>query len=124
MRVLDEGGADVRIPAGRERALLALLLVERGRVVPVDRIVDVLWGATPPDTAAKAVQGYVSHLRRLVPGAIVTRSPGYALEVPEESLDAARFARLAADGRDRLDEDDAEGSAAALDEALALWRGP
>ena len=68
MRVLDGDGADVRIPAGRERSLLALLLVERGRVVPVDRIVDALWGAAPPDSAGKAVQGYVSHLRRLVPG--------------------------------------------------------
>lgn len=123
MRVLDEDGAEVRVPAGRERALLALLLVERGRVVPVDRIVDALWGATPPDTAAKAVQGYVSHLRRLVPGAIVTRSPGYALEAPDGAVDAARFARLAADGRRRLDDDDAEGAAAVLDEALGLWRG-
>ncbi|MGE3232360.1 MAG: BTAD domain-containing putative transcriptional regulator, partial [Thermoleophilia bacterium] len=124
MRVLDEDGADVRIPAGRERALLALLLVERGRVVPVDRIVDALWGATPPDTAAKAVQGYVSHLRRLVPGAIVTRAPGYVLEAPDDAVDAARFTRLAGDGRHLLDEDDAAGAAAALDEALALWRGP
>jgi len=124
MRVLGEGGADVRIPAGRERALLALLLVERGRVVPVDRIVDALWGDAPPDTAAKAVQGYVSHLRRVVPGAIVTRGRGYALEAPDDAVDAARFTRLAADGRHHLDEDDAAGAAAVLDEALALWRGP
>ena len=124
IRVLDEDGAEVRIPAGRERALLALLVLERGRVVPVDRILDALWGAAPPDTAAKAVQGYVSHLRRIVPGAIVTRAPGYVLEAPDDAVDAARFARLAADGRHRLDEGDDAGAAAALDEALALWRGP
>ena len=124
MRVLDEDGADVRVPAGRERSLLALLLVERGRVVPVDRIVDALWGAAPPDTAGKAVQGYVSHLRRIVPGAIVTRAPGYVLEAPDDAVDAARFGRLAADGRHRLDEDDPAGAADVLDEALALWRGP
>jgi YVTN family beta-propeller protein len=124
MRVLGDDGAEVRIPAGRERSLLALLLVERGRVVTVDRIVDALWGAAPPGTAAKAVQGYVSHLRRAVPGAIVTRGRGYALEAPDDAVDAARFARLAADGRNRLDEDDAAGAAAALAEALGLWRGP
>jgi DNA-binding SARP family transcriptional activator len=124
MRVLGDDGAEVRIPAGRERSLLALLLVERGRVVTVDRIVDALWGAAPPGTAAKAVQGYVSHLRRIVPGAIVTRGRGYALEAPDDAVDAARFERLAADGRHRLDEDDAAGAATALDEALRMWRGP
>ena len=84
--VLDDG-AVVRIPAGRERALLALLLVNRGRVVSADAIVHALWGESPPGTAAKAVQGYVSHLRRLLPeGAIVTRPPGYVLEVAARML--------------------------------------
>lgn len=124
MQVLGDDGAAVRIPAGRERALLALLLVERGRVVSVDRIVDALWGSAPPDTAGKAVQGYVSHLRRVVPGAIVTRAPGYVLEAPDDAVDAARFTRLAADGRRRLDEGAAATAADVLDGALALWRGP
>ncbi len=124
MRVLGDDGAEVRVPAGRERTLLALLLVERGRVVPVDRIVDALWGAAPPGTAAKAVQGYVSHLRRVIPGAIVTRAPGYALEVSADAVDATRFTRLAAEGRQRLDDEDADGAAGVLDEALDLWRGP
>ena len=122
--VLDDG-AVVRIPAGRERALLALLLVKRGRVVSVDAIVHALWGESPPGTAAKAVQGYVSHLRRLLPeGAIVTRPPGYVLEVGGEEVNAARSERLATEGRQRLDEGDDTAAADALQEALALWRGP
>ena len=122
--VLDDG-AVVRIPAGRERALLALLVVNRGRVVSADAIVHALWGESPPGTAAKAVQGYVSHLRRLLPeGAIVTRPPGYVLEVADDDVDAARSERLATDGRHRLDEGDDVAAADALQEALALWRGP
>jgi len=122
--VLDDG-AVVRIPAGRERALLALLVVNRGRVVSADAIVHALWGESPPGTAAKAVQGYVSHLRRLLPeGAIVTRPPGYVLEVADDDVDAARSERLATDGRHRLDEGDDAAAADALQEALALWRGP
>ncbi len=123
MQVLGDDGAEVRIPAGRGRTLLALLLVERGRVVGVDRIVDVLWGASPPESAGKAIQGYVSQLRRVVPGAIVTRAPGYVLEVPDDAVDAGRFAALAADGRHRLDDGDDAGAADVLDEALAVWRG-
>ena len=122
--VLDDG-AVVRIPAGRERALLALLLVNRGTVVSADAIVHALWGESPPGTAAKAVQGYVSHLRRLLPeGAIVTRAPGYVLEVAGEDVDAARSERLATEGRHRLDDGDDAAAADALQEALALWRGP
>lgn len=125
LEVRDDAGREVRVPAGRERMLLALLLLERGRVVSMDRILDVLWDGAPPGTAAKAVQGYVSHLRRLLgEGLLATRAPGYALLAAGDDVDAARFERLAAEGRGLL-EDGAPGRAAdALDGALALWRGP
>jgi len=64
--VRDSEGAPIQLPGGRERSLLALLLIQRGEVVSSDRIVDVLWGERAPGTAGKAVQGYVSHLRRVL----------------------------------------------------------
>ena len=64
--VCDDSGQPVKLPAGRERALLAVLALRRGEVVSTDALVDALWGETPPPTAAKALQGYVSHLRRIL----------------------------------------------------------
>ena len=121
------------MPGGRERSLLALLLIQRGEVVSSDRIVDALWGEHPPGTAAKAVQGYVSHLRRVLepgrePGdagaVLVTRPPGYVLRTDDVTVDAVRFERLAGDGRRALEDGSAAEAARLLDEALALWRGP
>jgi peptide/nickel transport system substrate-binding protein len=109
----------LELPAGKPRALLAVLLLHRGEVVSVDRLVDELWGERPPPTAAKNLQGYVARLRRtLGNGALVTQAPGYALRV--DALDAARFQALVEEARHE------EPSAAAprLEEALALWRGP
>jgi DNA-binding SARP family transcriptional activator/DNA-binding beta-propeller fold protein YncE len=125
-------GREIRLPAGRERSLLVLLLIHRGQVVSTDRIVDALWGQSPPETATKAVQGYVSHLRRLLepehePGAgrgpLVTQPPGYALRADAVAVDAVRFEQLVADGRRALDDGSAAEAAQVLDEALGLWRG-
>ena len=118
-------GELVSLPAGRERSLLALLLVHRGEVVSVDRIIDVLWGERPPETASKAVQGYISHLRRVLgDGVLLTRSPGYVLSREASSIDTDRFERLAAEGRRALEAGSNEDAARDLDEALGLWRGP
>jgi peptide/nickel transport system substrate-binding protein len=109
------------LPAGKPRALLALLLLRRGDVVPVDTLVDELWGESPPQTAAKNVQGYVARLRRaLGDGALATRAPGYALQLEDGALDAARFQAFVEQARH-------EEPAAASDrlrDALDLWRGP
>lgn len=131
--VRDRNGAEVRVPGGRERALLVLLLIHCGEVVSTDRIVDALWGEHPPGTAAKAVQGYVSHLRRALEpgheagtadGLLLTRPPGYVLHTDELAVDAARFEQLAAEGRRALEDGSPAEAAAVLDDALALWRGP
>ncbi len=130
--VRDREGREVRLPAGRERSLLALLLIHRGEVVSTDRIVDALWGEHPPGTAAKAVQGYVSHLRRVLEpenerggdGLLLTRPPGYALRTDGVAVDATQFERLAGEGRRALDDGSPAEAVAALDEGLALWRGP
>ncbi|MCW3018035.1 MAG: extracellular solute-binding protein [Solirubrobacterales bacterium] len=114
-----EGGSQLSLPSGRQRALLALLLLHAGEAVSSERLIDLFWEGQPPATAAKVVQGYVSQLRRALPeGAIETRGSGYLLRVGE--TDAAEFERLLDRARDQ-----APGEAArTLRSALALWRGP
>jgi DNA-binding SARP family transcriptional activator len=128
LEVCDDSGQPVKLPAGRERVLLAVLALRRGEVVSTDQLVDALWGEQPPPTAAKALQGYVSHLRRLLAsagegGALVTQSPGYLLRLGDESVDAGRFEVLASRGWRQLD-DDPQAAVATFEEGLALWRGP
>jgi DNA-binding SARP family transcriptional activator len=117
------------VPIGRRgvRGLLALLVVEAGRTVPVDRIVDGLWGDAPPATARTIVHGYVSRLRRLFAQAdpsgsarIVTTPSGYQLEVDPWRLDLHRARELVAAARGKS----ATMRAGLLREALGLWRGP
>jgi YVTN family beta-propeller protein len=117
-RVLPLGGA-------KQRALLALLLLHANQVVPRDRLIDDLWGDRAPETAATALQGYVSALRKTL-GAerIVTRAPGYLLAVDPGSVDLGRFERLVREGRAAFAADDADDASRTLSEALALWRGP
>jgi class 3 adenylate cyclase/DNA-binding SARP family transcriptional activator len=124
LEVLD-GDRALAVRGGKQRALLALLLVHANRTLSIERIVDELWGEAAPETAAKMVQIYVSQLRKLLPDACLhTRPPGYALELPQEQLDLIRFERLVAAGRDALAEGETDSAAARLAEALALWRGP
>jgi len=110
------------------RALLARLALAPGRVVSVDALTDALWGEDLPGDAANALQLRVSKLRRAlvaagVPGdVLVTQAPGYRLAVEPDAVDAVRFERLLA--RTRSLAADPAAALAALDEALALWRGP
>ncbi len=109
------------------RALLALLALSPNEVVSTDRALDALWGEQPPPTAPVALYGLVSALRKaLGPEGVqlVTRPPGYALDVPADTIDLGRFQLLVAAGRRALDEGDPTSAAASLTEALALWRGP
>jgi DNA-binding SARP family transcriptional activator len=118
-------GRRVALGAPRQRALLALLLTEPNRVVPISRLVDTLWGEEPPASAANLVQGAVSGLRKaLGREAIETRGAGYAVRVEAEALDLERFERLAHAGGVALAEGDFDQAAALLGEALRLWRGP
>jgi DNA-binding SARP family transcriptional activator/pimeloyl-ACP methyl ester carboxylesterase/class 3 adenylate cyclase len=120
-----DGNRVLRIREGKQRALLALLVVNANRTLAIERIVDELWGERAPESASKMVQVYVSQLRKLLPdGILLTRPPGYALELEPEQLDLRRFERLLAEGRAALAEGSAEQAAARLAEALALWRGP
>jgi DNA-binding SARP family transcriptional activator/ABC-type branched-subunit amino acid transport system substrate-binding protein len=124
LEVVRDGHA-VEVGAGRQRALLALLLLARNTAVGSDRIVEELWNGNAPATASKVVQNLVSQLRRGIGGEEVlrTRGHGYELAVADEALDAGRFERLVEEGREALD-DDPQRAAELLREALALWRGP
>ena len=118
-------GRAVQVGGPKPRALLAALALDAGRVVSVDRLLESLWPGDPPDTAAHAVQVYVSQLRKaLGEDAIATRPPGYVFELDPESIDTHRFLRLASEGRETLAAGDATAASSALRDALALWRGP
>jgi len=118
-----DGERRVPIRAGKESALLAILLLHANRTVPTTQLVDDLWGDGVPERAVKAVQVYVSHLRKALPAErLRTHGAGYLLEVREGELDLDRFAALAAEGRAALGADDAR-AAGLLGDALALWRG-
>jgi YVTN family beta-propeller protein len=127
LQVLD-GGTDIPLGSPKERALLAVLLLNVGAVVSRERLIEELWGESPPPTAAKALNVHISQLRKTLARngqeTIATRPPGYALDVEPARLDAVRFERLAEDARARVAADDLASASRLLREALALWRGP
>src|SRR3954453_17835376 len=125
-------GAPVDLGGHRQRSVIARLLTSRGAVVPADLLVADLWHAETPPRAQAALQAHISHLRRALEPArppraparlLLTVPPGYALRPDDDAVDAARAARLVAEGDRLLDED----PATARDRfaaALELWRGP
>jgi DNA-binding SARP family transcriptional activator len=113
-------GRTISIGRGKQRALLAVLALDAGRVVPIDTLIDELWGDAPPATATTALHVYVSKLRKaLGEGAIETRPPGYLLRCSPEDVDLRRFEQLTAKARGA----EPARAAALLREALGLWRG-
>ncbi|MFB4300128.1 BTAD domain-containing putative transcriptional regulator [Actinomadura sp. NTSP31] len=128
LAVWTSGGTPVRVPEVKVRTLLAALLTEPGRAVPVDRLVDALWGDRPPRNPVGTLQARVSQLRRVLEGAepggrglVVSRPPGYTLDVPGGAVDAGEFAALLVRAGQAADP---VAKAHLLGSALALWRGP
>ncbi len=116
-----DAGEPVQLHGQKQRALLALLLLEPNRVVSTDRIIDSLWGEEPPKTAATSLQNFVSQLRKLLgPATLLTKPPGYELRLEQEQLDFEQFRRLVDEARGEPPEARAEK----LRRALSLWRGP
>src|SRR5215218_239577 len=117
------------LPGGGERELLALLALSAGRVVAVPVLVDALWAEALPANPGNALQVRVSKLRRALAAAgapsavLVTRPPGYLLDVDRDGVDALRFTDQLAAVRAAADTDPAT-AARRYREALALWRGP
>jgi DNA-binding SARP family transcriptional activator len=115
------GDRSLNLGGGRQRKLLAILLLHANEFLSTDQLVDELWDERRPDTAGKALQGYVSQLRKaLGADALVTRPGGYVLQLASGDLDLDRFEQLVESARGAEPHEAAEK----LREALALWRGP
>ena len=120
LEVSDETG-HVALGGPKQRGLLAILVLDAGRVVPTDRLVDLLWGDEAPKTATASLQNSVARLRRALGADVLeTRAPGYLLNVGQDQIDARRFERSLVDGRRMPAAERREQ----LERALALWRGP
>ncbi|SEG53949.1 Predicted ATPase [Thermomonospora echinospora] len=125
-------GCAVKLGGLRQRAVLAVLLIARGRVVSAEQIVSAVWEGFPPPSST-TLHAYVSELRRaLEPGRaaraparlLVREGPGYVLRVAPDMVDAERFTDLAARGRRALEAGEHEKAEDLLGQALDLWRGP
>lgn len=118
----------VAIGSSNERKILAALLVDANSVVSTSRLIEVLWGDDPPASDRNALQTYVARLRRRLrtaatPAPLVTRPPGYAIELRPHQLDSLQFRELMEQARATLPVDPSR-ALEILDDALELWRGP
>ena len=99
LEVSDETG-HVALGGPKQRGLLAILVLEAGRVVPTDRLVDLLWGDEAPKTATASLQNTIGRLRRALGSDVLeTHAPGYVLRVEPDQIDARRFERSLVDAR-------------------------
>jgi DNA-binding SARP family transcriptional activator len=127
-----EGERLLALAGQKQRLLLGVLLLHANEVVSSDQLIDALWGASPPETARKALQMHVSQLRDLLEprrargeGRILrTRPPGYELRLKDGELDLHRFEQAVAEARAAANAGRADEAALGLRDALALWRGP
>ncbi|HEY8588143.1 MAG TPA: BTAD domain-containing putative transcriptional regulator [Naasia sp.] len=121
--------APVDLGSPKQRAVLAVLLLSRGRVVPTDRLVAAVWGDNPPTSVSASLQAYISNLRRILRddrtagSPIVRRSPGYLLQAEEEKVDVAAFLAGADGARSAVETHDWHTAVDAARTALGLWRG-
>jgi DNA-binding SARP family transcriptional activator len=117
---VEHGAKAVEIGGQKQRAVLAILALNAGRVVSTDRLIDLLWGEQPPKTAVTSLQNFISQLRKsLGASLVVTKPPGYLLNVPADQVDVNRFERLLGEARSL----ESESRGRKLREALELWRG-
>jgi DNA-binding SARP family transcriptional activator/ABC-type branched-subunit amino acid transport system substrate-binding protein len=120
-----EGDRRLVLGGPKQRAVLAILLLHRGKVVSTDRLIDELWDERPPVTAAKTIQVYVSNLRKaLGNGMLITQGRGYLLRTGPGQLDLDRFEALVDEARRALRDGKAQDGSDRFRQALTLWRGP
>jgi DNA-binding SARP family transcriptional activator len=125
------GGQSADLGGAKQRALLAILAIHPNEVIPVDFLIDGLWGGQAPESAPNTLQGYVSRLRKALDpdrrneaeSTIVFRAPGYVLTARPEQIDSRRFEQLVGDAETRAATGDATEAARSLRDALSLWRG-
>src|SRR5262245_29076092 len=123
-----DGQDQLSLGGPRQRRLAAALLIDRNRVVSVDRLGEIVFAGEPSDRAATTLRSYVARLRRVVDNGgggtqVVTRAPGYMLVVDDDAFDVACFEASVAAGRAGLARGDVDGACRALRAGLALWRG-
>jgi DNA-binding SARP family transcriptional activator len=126
-----QGSAELELGSPQQRAVLAVLLLARGRHVSLERLIDALWGERSPRAAASTVRTYVSRLRRCLdlgggrPGEVVIKlvSDGYSLQLGAAVLDLALFEELVGEARAARQDQDTERAAGRFRDALALWQG-
>ena len=125
LEAIGADGLPISLGGPRPRAVLAQLLLHPNEVVSSERLIDAVWGASPPAAAQGALQVHVHSLRKAL-GAdrIVTRAPGYLIRVDNGDVDAARFESLVAEGERLIGVGDSAGAVTVLEDALGLWRGP
>ena len=116
------GGDLLSLGGPKQRLVLALLIVDAPRTVSGSRLMDGLWGDDPPATAKKTLQGYIHHLRAVLPDVIVTDGTGYRLDIEPVIIDAVQFSEMVATARSLTESDPAAASRTLVD-ALALWNG-
>jgi DNA-binding SARP family transcriptional activator/DNA-binding NarL/FixJ family response regulator len=123
-----ERGEPVPLGTLKERLVLAVLLLHANEFVSRERLIDELWGSSPPPTARKAVNVYISQLRKALTrdgrDPIATAGGGYRIAVDADELDVAHLRQLLASARESAAAGELEAAAELLREALALWRGP
>jgi DNA-binding SARP family transcriptional activator len=122
-------GREVPVRAGKQRVVLAALLLRANQVVSTEDLFEHLWGERPPNGARNTLRAYVMRLRRAlsaegVTGVIETRPPGYHVHVADHSLDLRRFDDLVKQSLAAADNDDMADELRCLRQALELWRGP
>ena len=122
-------GEPLLLGGGRQRSLLAVLLLNANEIVSREQLIETVWGAKRPSTIGAALNVHLSKLRKLLAvggtdAALVTAPHGYVLRIDPDRLDLDRFERLLRDAREALLAGETETAAATLDQALALWRGP
>ncbi|GAA3831479.1 BTAD domain-containing putative transcriptional regulator [Sphaerisporangium flaviroseum] len=121
-------GRPVPLGGAKPRALLAALLIEPGRVVSSERLIDAIWADDPPTTARRVLYTYVASLRRAfasagLPTVIVSHHVGYLAQIPPRSLDKDVFEQNVAEGRDAARKGDQQTAATIFRAALSLWHG-
>ncbi|WP_067495027.1 BTAD domain-containing putative transcriptional regulator [Actinoplanes sp. TFC3] len=118
------GERELSLGAARQRTLFAVLAAAAGRVVGRDELIEGIWGASPPATAAGSVYTYISGLRRILGHDMLTSGPaGYALRLTPDDLDSERYEALSQQAIEFADGGDLRAAAALLDQAKDLWHG-
>lgn len=127
-----KAGRSLPLGGRKQRAVLAILLLNVNQTVPVERLISGVWRERAPGNPLNTLQVYVSNLRRVLEPArsgdqqqlLITKEPGYRIQAEFEQLDVLQFLKFAAIGRSLLEENRYEEASGYLHGALKLWRGP